>query len=243
MSDIPGGLEDEQEIQALLTRKLVALINERERELAGVSRVLHDKVGQVLSAAGLQLDVMRMDFQDQAPGIIERTAEIQRMLEEVIEELRGLSYELNPSIVERAGLNFALDRLAGRFRQNYSGTIRLFVDPTARPPANARSTFFKIAEFALDNVVQHSRSTYAELLVRQVRGRFILEVRDNGVGFLLNETVEKFQGGLGLLLMKYYASQSGVRLSIHSRPGKGTIVKASCLLHEQGDVSNFTHVF
>src|SRR5579871_5855432 len=60
MSDIPGGLENEQEIQALLTRKLVALINERERELAGVSRVLHDKVGQVLSAAGLQLDVMRM---------------------------------------------------------------------------------------------------------------------------------------------------------------------------------------
>ncbi len=243
MSHIPGGLENEQEIQALLTRKLVALINERERELAAVSRVLHDKVGQVLSAAGLQLDVMRMDFQDQAPGIGERTAEIQRMLEEVIEELRGLSYELNPSIVERAGLNFALDRLAGRFRQNFSGTIRLFVDANARPPARSKSTFFKIAEFALDNVVQHSMSTYAELLVRQGRGRFMLEVRDNGAGFLVNETVEKFQGGLGLLLMKYYASQSGVRLSIHSRPGKGTIIKASCLLHERGDVSNSTHVF
>jgi signal transduction histidine kinase len=184
---------------------------------------------------------MRMDFQDQAPGIADRTAEIQRMLGEVIEELRGLSYELNPSIVERAGLAFALDRLAGRFRQNFAGTIRLFVDATARPPVNTRSTFFKIAEFALDNVVQHSTSDYAEVLVRQVRDRFVLEVRDNGAGFAVNETIEKFQGGLGLLLMKHYASQNGVRLSIHSRPGRGTIVKASCSLTGQDNASNSKH--
>jgi len=220
--------QSDQEVQTLLAQKLVALINERERELTRVSRVLHDKVGQVLSALGLQLDVMRMDFQDQAPGIGERTAEMQQMLEEVIGELRGLSYELNPSVVERAGLPFALNRLIGRFRESYRGTLRLFVDSAARVSERSAATFYKLAEFALDNVVQHSESTYAEVLVRQVRDRFVLEVRDNGRGFDVAGTIDNVQGGLGLLLMKYYASLEGMRLTIHSLAGKGTIVKASC---------------
>jgi signal transduction histidine kinase len=220
--------QSDQAVQTLLAQKLVALINERERELTRVSRVLHDKVGQVLSALGLQLDVMRMDFQDQAPGIGERTTEMQQMLEEVIGELRGLSYELNPSVVERAGLPFALNRLVGRFRESYRGTLRLFVDSAARVPGHSAATFYKLAEFALDNVVQHSESTYAEVLVRQVRDRFVLEVRDNGRGFEVAETIDNVQGGLGLLLMKYYASLEGMRLTIHSFAGKGTIVKASC---------------
>jgi signal transduction histidine kinase len=88
---LPSG-RTEQEIQTLLARKLVALINERQREMTRVSRVLHDSVGQVLSAVGLQLDVMRMDFQNAVPGIVARTAEIQQMLEGVIGELRGLSW-------------------------------------------------------------------------------------------------------------------------------------------------------
>jgi len=171
---------------------------------------------------------MRMDFQQQAPGIVERTAEIQQMLEEVITELRGLSYELNPAIVERAGLPFALDRLVGRFRESYRGTMRLFIDSAARVPETAAATFYKLAEFALDNVVEHSESSYAEVLVRQARDRFVMEIRDNGCGFNMSETIDTVQGGLGLLLMNYYASRDGVRLTIHSLAGKGTIVKASC---------------
>jgi len=85
--------------QAGIARMLVAAVHECEKELARVSSLLHDEVSQVLSAIGLQLDVLRMDFQDRAPEIADRTAEIQNMLEQVINQLRELSYELNPSIV------------------------------------------------------------------------------------------------------------------------------------------------
>jgi len=63
--------------------------------LARVARLLHDDVSQVLSAVGLQLDAMRMDFREQTPGIDERAAEIQCMLEQAIEQLRDISNELN----------------------------------------------------------------------------------------------------------------------------------------------------
>src|SRR5579884_1541645 len=208
-----------------LTEKLVALINEREREQARIARVLHDGVSQVLSAVGLQLDVVKMDFREQAPELVQRTAEIQAMLEKAIEELRGLSYELNPAIVERAGLAFALERLVGRFRDQAPGPIRLAADRDVRITAQQGTVFYKIAEFALDNAVQHARFRAAEVLFRQARNQAVLEVRDDGVGFSVNQTEKASQGGLGLLLMRYYASQSGIRFSIHSARGKGTVVK------------------
>lgn len=216
-----------------VTEKLVALINEREREQARLARILHDRVSQVLSAIGLQLDVMRMDFREEAPGIVPRTAEIQALLESVIEELRGLSYELNPSIVERAGLPFALERLVARLRDRAPGPIRLAAERDLRIGVQQGAVLFKIAEFALDNAVEHAAFRSAEVLFRQARDRAVLEVRDNGAGFNVNQTELRAQGGLGLLLMRYYASQSGIRLSIHSAVGKGTIVKASCPI-EQG---------
>jgi signal transduction histidine kinase len=217
-----------------LTEKLVALINEREREQARVARILHDRASQVLSAVGLQLDVLKLDFREQAPGIVQRAAEIQTMLEGVIEELRGLSYELNPSIVERAGLAFALERLVGRFRDSAPGPIRLAADREVRISPQQGTVLYKIAEFAMDNAVEHGEFRAAEVLFRPARDRAVLEVRDDGIGFSVHEVERQSQGGLGLLLMRYYASQSGIRLTIHSARGKGTIVKATCPLLAQG---------
>ena len=107
-------------------------MNEHEAVLSRVSRLLHDDVSQVLSAVGLQLDAMRMDFREQAPGVDGRATEIQELLEQAIEQLRDITNELNPSIVERAGLQFALDRLIGKTRAGFSGTLRLHFDASLR---------------------------------------------------------------------------------------------------------------
>ena len=60
--------------QPALAQMLFAAINEHEAALGRVSRLLHDDVSQVLSAVGLQLDAMRMDFRAEAPGIEERAS-------------------------------------------------------------------------------------------------------------------------------------------------------------------------
>ena len=70
---------------------------ERER----ISRVLHDEVGQVVSSAGLQLELLRMDFESRAPEIAARIVAIQRSLESALAPLRRLTSELEA--VPRAG--------------------------------------------------------------------------------------------------------------------------------------------
>ncbi len=161
--------------QPALAQMLFAAMNEHEAVLARVSRLLHDDVSQILSAVGLQLDAMRMDFREQAPGVDSRAAEIQELLEQAIEQLRDISNELNPSIVERAGLQFALDRLVGKPAPNFSGTLRLHFDASLRVPTILAKAFYKITECALDIAQGDARLLahrhLCEALARRIRAR------------------------------------------------------------------------
>lgn len=123
--------------QRLLKRMIVAGINAREVESHRASRLLHDEVGQVLTAVGLQLDVLKLDFSDRVPEIADRVHEIQELVDGAVTQVRALSYDLNPAVVERAGLGRALDGLAGRYRGEFGGTLRLMVEPGIRPPVDA----------------------------------------------------------------------------------------------------------
>lgn len=212
-----------QAAQPALTQLLFAAIHEHDAALAGVARLLHDDVSQVLSAVGLQLDAMRMDFRDQAPGIENRAIEIQAMLEQVIEQLRDISNELNPSIVERAGLPFALDRLAGKIRKSFSGTLRLHCDPGTHVPTPLATTLYKIAECALDSALARPGCTLIEVHLRRSQGEFVLEVRDDA----MVDSADPQKLPLARLLMDYYASRNQVALDVECAANRGTVVRAS----------------
>jgi signal transduction histidine kinase len=209
--------------QPALAQMLFAAINEHEAALGRVSRLLHDDVSQVLSAVGLQLDAMRMDFRAEAPGIEERAVEIQNMLEQVIEQLRDISNELNPSVVERAGLQFALDSLAGKVRNNFSGALRLHFDSAIHVPTAIAKTFYKIAECAVDNALARPKCNMIEIQVKRAHGECVLEVHDNG--YL--DVTDSITVSLGQMLMDYYASKSEVSLKMKGSPETGTVVRAS----------------
>ncbi|MCD6360275.1 MAG: hypothetical protein J7M38_05360 [Armatimonadetes bacterium] len=204
---------------------VAALVNAREQERARAARLLHDEIGQILSATGLQLDVLRMDTEAASPEIARRITEIQRNLEQAVNQVRALSQELNPSIVERAGLRAALEQLADRYREMSSIAVRVAFDSSVRLPAQAAVALYKIAEHALDNVARHSGTRQAELLVRPAGEGVTLEISDGGRGFQPEEAAAN-PAGLGLLLMQCHADRAGLDLNIASTPGNGTIVRA-----------------
>ncbi len=207
-----------------LTDLLVSVMNAREQEGARVSKVLHDEVGQVLSAIGLQLDLLRMDLADHVADTSHRIDEIQKVLELAVAQVRDLSYELNPSVVERTGLQFALDRLVGRCRKQFGGNIRLLFDSSVRVPIEQATAMYKIAELALENALQHAQCSQVEIHVKPARQAIALELRDNGSGFSAEQAAAS--RGLGLHLMRYHAEHAGLQFSIAPGPEKGTIVRA-----------------
>ena len=107
-------------------------------------------MGQNFTALGLQLDLMRMDLETVSPEICGRIAEIQKVLGEMMEQVREYSYALNPSIVERTGLRSALDRLASRVQGRFTGAVRLNVDPSLKIEKRVASAMYHIAQEALE---------------------------------------------------------------------------------------------
>jgi signal transduction histidine kinase len=212
----------EQELRHTVLGALKAMEFERKT----VSRFLHDSVGQNLTAFGLQLDLLRMDLEEKLPGSGARVDEMQTVLEEIMEKVRAYSHELNPSAVERAGLRSALDRLAGRIRDRFSGTLRVNVDPSLKLDPGLASALYQIAQEAVENSVQHSGCTMIEITVRTASDRTYMEVRDNGRGFDPGDLAGGFRG-LGLLTMEHYAAQAGLDLAVSSTRRRGTTVRAT----------------
>ncbi len=209
-----------------LRNTVLGALKAQEFERAMVSKFLHDAVGQNLTALGLQLDLVRMDLESTSPEGCARIAEVQRLLETMMEEVREYSYELNPSTVERAGLRSALDRLAARFRERFTGTIRLNVDPSLKIEPKLALALYQIAQEAVENAVQHSSCSMIEIAVKSTRNTPVLEVRDNGRGFDRGDVAGGCRG-LGLLSMEHYAAQAGLDFSITSNRSTGTIVRAA----------------
>ncbi|MGP0074329.1 MAG: sensor histidine kinase [Bryobacteraceae bacterium] len=207
--------------QPALAQMLFAALNEHEAVLARVSRLLHDDVSQVLSAVGLQLDAMRMDFREQAPGVDGRATEIQELLEQAIEQLRDITNELNPSIVERAGLQFALDRLIGKARTGFNGTLRLHFDSSLRVPTILAKAFYKIADCAIDIAKATAECSLIDIRVKRAHGEYVLEISDDA------PVDDAAPAPLGQLLMDYYASKNHVMLQTERVPGKGSMLRAS----------------
>jgi signal transduction histidine kinase len=214
----------EQELRYTVLGALKA--QEFERNM--VSRFLHDTVGQNLTALGMQLDLVRMDLENVSPETCARVIEIQQILEAMMQSVREYSYELNPSTVERAGLRSALDRLTGRIRGRFTGSVRVNVDPSLKIDPKIASAMFQIAQEAVENAVQHASCSAIEIVVKSTRTAVALEIRDNGKGF---DTSDLLRGcrGLGLLSMEHYAAQAGLDLSVTSSREVGTTVRAGAL--------------
>ncbi|HSW51164.1 MAG TPA: histidine kinase dimerization/phosphoacceptor domain-containing protein [Bryobacteraceae bacterium] len=70
---------------------------------AWIARTLHNEVGQVLTAAGLQLELLRMDFEERAPEIAARTAAIQEMLDHALDSIRGVVSRVAPAPLKEPG--------------------------------------------------------------------------------------------------------------------------------------------
>src|SRR5258708_7257348 len=209
-----------------LRHTVLSALKAQEFERAMVSKFLHDSVGQNLTALGLQLDLIRMDLESVSPATCRHIGQIQKLLEEMMESVREYSYELNPSTVERAGLRPALDRLAGRIRTRFPGSLPLNVDPSLKLDPKLASALFQILQEGVENAVQHSGCSAIEIAVKSTRTGTVLQVLDNGRGFDPADLVSG-RRGLGLLSMEHYAAQAGLELAITSTRETGTTVRAA----------------
>jgi len=214
-----------EQLQALSHRLLEA----REVERRHIAHGLHDELGQTLTAIKLNLQSLRADA--------DPVAESLALIDRGIEQVRSLSLDLRPSMLDDLGLVATLRWYLDRHGQRAGYAVTLDADRIeTRLPPTVETACFRLTQEALTNVARHARARRVTVTVRGRDAELELAVRDDGVGFDVRAARERAAAGasLGLLGMEELASLAGGRLTIESAPGQGTAILARFPLREDG---------
>jgi PAS domain S-box-containing protein len=214
-------LEEAHRQLKILSRRRVKVQEEERRHLA---RELHDEIGQALTAAKINLQAATEEHE---PAKSKRIHETAGILERLLSQVRQISLNLRPSMLDDLGLVPALRSLLDEQGRRASVAVRFSAKnmPDNLDP-EIQTTCFRIAQEAITNAVRHASATQINVNLGGEDRTFRLQVRDDGKGFDA-ESAQTQTIGLGLLGMKERAALVGGRTRITSAPGKGTTVDAT----------------
>lgn len=208
----------------VLSRRLVATQETERRHLA---RELHDEIGQGLTVAQLNLQAL-LQVPDTA-ALKPRLEKSLEVVERVLEQVRDISLNLRPSILDDLGLEPALRWLTIRQAALVGLQVEFHAEPLEqRLDSVIETECFRVAQGALTNVVRHAQAKIVSVELRKEDGQLHLRVRDDGVGFDVASLREKAVHGasLGLLSMEERAALAGGGLEFTSVPNRGSEVHA-----------------
>ena len=206
-----------QEVQALAASLLTAQEDERRR----VSRELHDQICQQL--ASLAIDIGGLAAVPPPPEETQsRLRALQARVAKASEETRHIAYELHPSVLDDLGLAASLRDLCKRFSEQATNIKVKFADVALPPgvPREVASCVYRVAQQGLQNVAKHANAKRVSVALTLRKGTLALTIADDGAGF--DPALVKGRGGLGLIGMEERARLVNGKLSIASRPGRGT---------------------
>ncbi len=200
-------------------KRLNAILEEEAKRIA---HVLHDEAAQLLAAVYLELAELQHDA-PASEAVRTRATRITGHLDQVREQLRRLSHELRPPILDKFGLLPALEFLADGYRKRAGLQVTVTGVLAGRLPAAIETAFYRVVQEALNNVSRHAHAHRVEIRIRRISGRVRCSITDDGVGFdhrgLWHRSGDK---GLGLVGIQERVSALHGTLDIRSSPNSGT---------------------
>ena len=204
------------------------LLELQETERLYLAVELHDQIGQGLSAAKINL----MAAVQHAPGgslLVQLLQESIAMLDTTLDQVRDLSFELRPALLDDVGLVAALRCYLDSQCQRAGLAARFSCDPIERRfPPDVETECFRVAQEAVTNAVSHARAQKVEVGLHFRETELHLIIHDDGVGFDVQSALQQAVRGasFGLLGMRVRVRRSGGRIDIKSAAGSGTEIQA-----------------
>jgi two-component system NarL family sensor kinase len=213
-------LDERKMADGILKQLTQRVIDTQEQERSRLARELHDGVSQELLGVRFTMDLVGRNAAASTPDLDAAIKESIAALNNTIREIRAISHDLRPRILDDIGLAAAIKNLAEKLASRTGITLSLtsdrFVDNL--PPA-VRTAIFRVAQEALSNVERHSKASWLEIGLWSERGQARIRISDNGRG--IDPGLASEGSGLGLQNMRERVSHFGGTLLIDSSP-RGT---------------------
>ncbi len=196
--------------------RTASLLEGEESERNRISRELHDGLGQILTA---------IKFQAQSLPPSEKRGELLMLLDDAIDEVRLLSYNLMPRVLMDFGLNAALQKLVSQTAQRTDATIHFTstLDSERRFDERLEIGIFRIAQEAMNNALKYADASQIHLSLAERAKTLYFTFFDNGKGFTFNNLAHQN----GLRNMQERAKLLGGTCTINARPNEGTTIEVA----------------
>jgi signal transduction histidine kinase len=214
------------ELQADLHRLSSTLLVVREDERRAVARELHDEIGQLLTAAKVELAIARRPIEKHGapPDLL---TEARSIVDQALHATRNLSYLLHPPVLDGLGLVAAIDWHIGAFSRRCDTEVSFTHDGLdSRPSQDVEMAAYRIVQEGLTNVGKHAQAKSCLVNLRTDGGNLIVTLEDDGLGF--DPTRKESPGGLGLVSMRERAMRLGGALTVDSAVGQAPDSRSGC---------------
>lgn len=209
-------ITERQRVETALRR-----LNETlEQESRRIAHALHDQAGQLLAAVDIALDEFAHEL---PPSAQPHLQEVKGLLDQIETQLRHLSHELRPTILDDLGLVPALEFLAEGVSARTGLAVTVDGPTTGRLPLAIETALYRTVQEALTNVTKHAQAKCVSVQIMREDRRLRCTIRDDGIGFDVSAVLaRKGERGLGLIGIRERLDALGGRLRITSAPGQGT---------------------
>jgi len=213
--------EEARRSRARLAELTAHIEDAKEQERTRIAREIHDDLGGNLTAIKMALAMLAARLADD-PGLAEKAAYLDHLVDRTIEAVHRISLDLRPSTLD-LGLVAALEWQAHEFEKQF-GIACIFRSgerDVALAPEHA-SALFRIFQEALTNIAKHAGATRVIVTLRRQRQQLTLSICDNGRGITASDRLKPHS--FGLRGMSERATALGGTLSLSAAPGGGTMV-------------------
>ncbi len=197
---------------------LKAVFETQESERKRLAEDLHDSVGQVLSA--IKLNLHRLDKSRVTENAQPVLADTRRLADECIVEIRNIIHNVLPPVLTDYGLLEALEGLCAKIEQNTGVRVEFKKHLSElRFKPGIELAFYRIAQELFSNAIKHSEATAIHLALSSEPGWLVMEFKDNGRGF----KIEEVKHGFGLKNLESRVQLINGEIKIYTKPQSGTI--------------------
>jgi signal transduction histidine kinase len=216
-------LNNREEMEEATRRLSSHVLEMQDEERRRFSRELHDSLGQILTAAKLNMSSLMKRYPEDLTLF-----ETEQFLDQAVQETRTISYLLHPPLLEELGFASAAEWYIEGFSKRSNITVDMKISKELdRLPRTVELVLFRVLQEALGNVMRHANTRRAAVSVTPTRHNVILEVRDFGTG-IPPETLETFNRtggrvGVGLAGMRERVREQRGTFEVQSN-GRGTTI-------------------
>lgn len=214
-------IESQKKLRVLSSHLLYAQESERKR----LSKELHDDLGQSLALLKHMVRSVKKNSVVEKSFHLGSYENCMAYIDQIIENVRRISRNLSPTILDDLGFSAAFRYLVENFSRQYS--IETSVEMVVIDhlfSMESKTNLYRIFQEIMTNIGKHARADHVSFSIEYQNNRVFFRVKDNGRGFNLAQARNKsyLEKGLGLNTIEERAKMMGALISIHSEIGKGT---------------------